>query len=113
MCVPMLSFADATSDLVLSAQQLFTSPDQMDAPPHPAAPRGELVRAIPREVRMFALVDTTVAPSRYLDHQRQTAAAEGVASDVLRVPYEFQRGAQAMMMLGGAAVRRGPETSAQ
>ena len=59
--VPMLSFADATSDLVLSAQQLFTYPDQMDAPPHPSAPR-ELVRAIPREVRMFALVDATVAP---------------------------------------------------
>ena len=57
----MRSFADDTSDLVLSAQLLFTSPDQMDAPPRLAAPR-ELVRAIPREVRMFALIDTTVAP---------------------------------------------------
>jgi hypothetical protein len=108
----MLPFADATGDLVLSAQLLFTSPDQMDAPALLAALR-ELVRAIPREVRMFALIDTTVAPSRYLDHQRQTAAAEGVVSDVLRVPDEFQRGAQAMMILGGAAVTRGPETSAQ
>jgi hypothetical protein len=108
----MLSFADATSDLVLSAQMLFTYPDHMDAHAHLAALR-ELVRAIPREVRMFALIDTTVAPSRYLDHQRQTAAAEGVASDLLRVPYEFQRGAHAMMMPGGSAVTRGPETSAQ
>lgn len=96
--LPKLPFADASFDLVLSGHLLFTYPDHMDRLAHLAALR-ELIRVGGHEVRIFPLIDTTVAPSPHLDDLRRTLAAEGVASELRRVPYEFQRGAHTMMVL--------------
>lgn len=96
--LPDLPFPDGRFDLVLSGHLLFTYPDHLDEAAHLACLR-ELVRVARRQVRVFPLLDTTLAPSPYLDRLRHALAADGVASALVRVPYEFQRGAHTMLML--------------
>ncbi len=110
--LPTLPFADNTFDLVLSAHLLFTYPDHMDEAAHLAALR-ELVRVSRREIRVFPLIDTTMTPSPYLDDLRRTLQIDGVSSELRRVPYEFQRGAHTMLVLGAPEAEPGPQTAAQ
>lgn len=96
--LPRLPFGDRRFRLVLSAHLLFTYPDHLDHDAHLAALR-ELVRLAGHEVRVFPLVDTTVARYPGLDDLRRALAADGVASEVRPVGYEFQRGAHEMLVL--------------
>jgi hypothetical protein len=110
--LPTLPFADRTFDLVLSGHLLFTYPDHLDEAAHLAALR-ELVRVSRREIRLFPLIDTTMTPSPYLDDLRERLQGDGVASELRRVPYEFQRGAHTMLVLGAPEAEAGPQTSAR
>lgn len=96
--LPNLPFADDSFDLVLSGHLLFTYPDHLDEAAHLACLR-ELVRVARRQVRVFPLLDTTLARSPYLDRLRHALVADGIASALVRVPYEFQRGAHTMLVL--------------
>jgi hypothetical protein len=96
--LPHLPFPDGHVRLALSAHLLFTYPDHLDYDDHLAALR-ELLRVAREEVRVFPLVDTTLAPSPHLDRLREVLAADGVGSEVRRVPYEWQRGANEMLVL--------------
>jgi hypothetical protein len=96
--LPELPFADGAFDLVLSGHLLFTYPDHMDGAAHLAALR-ELVRVSRHQVRVFPLIDTTVAPSPYLDDLRRTLESEGAVTALRRVPYHFQRGGDTMLVV--------------
>ena len=51
------------------------------------------------EVRVFPLLDTTYIRYAGLDRLRRALDADGVASEVSRVDYEFQRGGNQMMRI--------------
>jgi SAM-dependent methyltransferase len=96
--LPDLPFPDGRFELALCSHLLFTWSDRLDAAWHLAALR-ELAR-VAAEVRVFPLVvQGNGAPVRFLDQIRRQLAAEGVGSDVRKVPYEFQRGADEMLVL--------------
>ena len=104
--LPELPFDDRSFDLVLSGHLLFTYPDHLDQAAHLAALR-ELVRVSRSEVRVFPLVDTTATGSPYLDHLRRAIAADGAETELRRVPYHFQRGADTMLVIGVPQGRTG------
>ncbi|HEY3005001.1 MAG TPA: hypothetical protein VGJ44_21825, partial [Kribbellaceae bacterium] len=89
---------DGRFELALCSHLLFTWSDQLGEAWHLAALR-ELCR-VAAEVRVFPLVvQGNGAPVLFLDPVRRAFEAEGVASSVRKVPYEFQRGADEMLVL--------------
>jgi hypothetical protein len=100
--LPGLPFDDDAFALVLSSHLLFVYPDHFDAAAHLAAVI-ELARVASGEVRIFPLVDTTTALWPGLDALRRDLAAQGHASEVRSVPYEFIRGGVAMLVVDGSA----------
>ena len=54
------------------------------------------------EARVFPLLDTELTVYPRLDELRAGLAAEGVESEVRPVPYEFQRGADRMLVCARA-----------
>ena len=110
VCVrlPNLPFPAASFELVLSGYPLFTYPDHLDVAAHRMA-LCELVRVC-RQVRVFPPIDTTVRPSGHLDDLRPARAADGAQTQLRRVPYHFERGADAMLVIDVPA--RAPGASA-
>ncbi|WP_037064263.1 methyltransferase domain-containing protein [Pseudonocardia acaciae] len=97
--LPHLPLADASFELVLCSHMLFTWANQLDADWHRAA-LAELVRVSRREVRVFPLVvQGTGEPVGFLDELRTGLAASGHRTEVRDVPYRFQRGAHAMLVV--------------
>ena len=94
---PELPFGDDAFDLVLSSHLLISYADRFDRSFHHNAVR-ELMRVAATEVRIFPLVtmDTTEYP--HLDALRQCLADDGITTDILSVDYEFQAGANAMLV---------------
>jgi hypothetical protein len=98
--LPRLPFDDRAFALVLSGHLLFTYPGHLSFEDHLAA-LGELARLSAGEARVFPLLDTELTAYPRLDELRARLAAEGVASEIRRVPYEFQRGADRMLVCAG------------
>ncbi len=98
--LPELPFADNEFDLVVSSHLLFVYPDHFDRSAHVAGAL-ELSRVASGEARIFPLVDTTMGRWPHLDELRRDLAAAGHASEVRRVPYEFIRGGDAMLVIDG------------
>jgi len=97
--LPHLPLATGSADLVLCSHLLFTWADRLDAGWHRAA-LADLVRVARREVRVFPLVvQATGAPVPFLDRLVDELRALGHDADVRDVPYEFQRGAHAMLVI--------------
>ncbi|SEF27444.1 Methyltransferase domain-containing protein [Amycolatopsis pretoriensis] len=97
--LPELPFADGQFDLVLSSHLLFSYADRYDREFHLASLR-ELAR-VGREVRVFPLVPMGSAENPELAAVRAELAAAGLPTTVRRVGYEFQRGGDTMMTIGG------------
>lgn len=95
--LPDLPFADGAFRLVLSGYLLFTYPDHFDLAWHEAA-LAELLR-VGGEVRVYPLVDTTYVRYPGLDALRRRLEDGGHASEVRRVAYEFQRGANEVLVV--------------
>jgi SAM-dependent methyltransferase len=95
--LPSLPFAGRAFDLVLSSHLLVTYADRLDTEFHLAAIR-ELVRVGRQEVRIFPLVDTEGRDCPDLDGLRRRLHTGGVRTDVRPVDYEFQRGANEMLV---------------
>lgn len=92
--LPDLPFRDGAFDLVLCSHLLFTWADQLGEQWHLAALR-ELARVARREVRVFPLVvQGTGEPVEFLDRLAGELGAERRT-----VPYEFQVGANQMLVL--------------
>jgi hypothetical protein len=99
--LPRLPFADRAFALALSGHLLFSYPGHLTFADHLAAIR-ELVRVSAGEARVFPLLDTALEPHPRMDDLRAALAAAGIGSEIRRVPYEFQRGADRMLVCARA-----------
>jgi SAM-dependent methyltransferase len=97
--LPHLPLTSGRFDLVLCSHLLFTWSDRLDKDWHRRA-IDELVRVARRQVRIFPLVvQATAEPVAFLDALRRELRAAGHRSEVRRVPYRFQRGADGMLVI--------------
>jgi hypothetical protein len=95
--LPELPFGDRRFELVLCSHLLFTWADKYDRAWHEAALR-ELIRVSNAEVRVFPLVMQGAGESvPYLQELLQ--GLEGVTYEIRKVPYEFQVGADEMLVI--------------
>ena len=93
-----LPFADNSFDLVLCSHLLFTWSDVFGQDWHERA-IAELVRVSRDEVRIFpTVVQKTGDPVPFLPALRREFAARGVTSRLAKVPYQFQVGADEMLV---------------
>lgn len=99
--LPHLPFQDHTFGLAVCSHFLFLYSDDLDLGFHQ---RGilELLR-VADEVRIFPLLDYNSRRSRHLDEVTQLVENKGFICEIVRVDYEFQRGAREMLR----CVRRG------
>lgn len=96
--LPHLPFADGSFELVLCSHLLFTWSNVFGADYHEAAML-EMLRVSGGEVRVFPLVvQGTGDPVPFLPDLLRRLEAAGSHVDVREVPYEFQRGANMMLV---------------
>ena len=96
--LPDLPFDDDRFELALCSHLLFTWSDRFGLDWHLEALR-ELTR-VAIEVRVFPLVvQGNGAAVPFLGQVRAELAGEGVSSEIRTVPYEFQRGANQMLLV--------------
>ena len=96
--LPLLPLADQSVDLVLCSHLLFTWSEQLGHQWHLAALR-EMLRVVRREIRVFPLVvQGTGAQVPFLADLLGQLRGEGHDVELRRVPYEFQRGADSMLV---------------
>jgi hypothetical protein len=101
--LPRLPFEDTSFDLVLCPHLLFTWDEIFDRLWHLDAAR-ELARVARHEARIFPThAHTDRGPYANLDWLRTQLLDEGITSHVRTVPYEFQRGANTMLVLTHAS----------
>ncbi len=96
--LPHLPFADKSFSLVLSGNFLFLYGDRLDLDFHKAYIK-ELIRICSGEVRIFPLVGLDAKPYPYLDDTMLFIESSGIKAEVIKVPFEFQRGANMMLKL--------------
>jgi len=95
--LPDLPFVDAEFDIVLCSHFLFTYSEQYSLEFHLLC-LNEMVR-VGREARVFPILDMNGQPSRHLEPAIEVLRAQGLDADTVAVPYEFQRGGNAMLHL--------------
>lgn len=95
--LPTLPFADASFDLALCSHFLFLYSAQLGQDFHQSATR-EMCR-VATEVRIFPLLRLDAKRSQYVDQIMDECLGWGVEASIEHVPYEFQRGANAMMRI--------------
>ncbi len=95
--LPELPFEDAAFDLALCSHFLFLYGEACDLDFHLASAL-ELCR-VAREARIFPLLDLEGDRSPHLAPLLDALAARGLATEVRRVGYEFQRGGNQMLVI--------------
>lgn len=93
--LPRLEFEDDAFDLSLSSHFLFLYSKQLSLEFHLAGIQ-EMCR-IAKEVRIFPLLNLTCSRSEHLRPVIDTLSRSGYLVEIVRVPYEFQRGGDEMM----------------
>jgi hypothetical protein len=93
--LPRLSFRDHEFDLALCSHLLFLYSEQLSLEFHIEAIQ-EMCR-VAREVRIFPLLDLNVRPSAHIEPVVSRLRRAGLNLEVVKVPYEFQRGGDEMM----------------
>jgi hypothetical protein len=96
--LPHLPFADGDFDLALVSHLLFLYSEQLDFEFHRAALE-ELLR-VAKQVRVFPLLALDEKPSPHVEPTRACLSARGWTTEVVMVPYEFQRGGNQMLRIG-------------
>ena len=99
--LPRLPFRDGEFDLCLCSHLLFLYSEQLSFDFHLAAMIEQL--RVAREVRVFPLFDLDCRRSVHLDPVRQALQERGFASELVRVPHEFQKGANEMLRVRRSA----------
>lgn len=94
--LPALPFPDGEFDLALCSHLLFLYSDQLATPFHIASIR-ELLR-VAHEVRVYPLRTLQATPSPHVDEVIQWCREEGHHAERVAVDYEFQRGANEMLV---------------
>lgn len=95
--LPALPFNNRQFDLALCSHLLFLYSEQLSLMFHLAAV-SELCR-VAEEVRIFPLLSLAGERSPHLEPVIARIEAAGGVAEVRRVPYEFQRGANEMLVL--------------
>jgi len=95
--LPTLPFADGAFDLALCSHLLFLYSDQLGAPFHVESIR-EMLR-VAREVRVDPLLTLEGTPSPHVKAVRQFCRAQDHIVERVEVDYEFQRGADNMLVV--------------
>lgn len=95
--LPLLPFAAGEFDLALSSHFLFLYSDHLSLEFHLQALR-EMLR-VAREVRVFPLVTLANALTPHLTLVTEQLSNLGFGVEVRRVPYEFQRGGNEMLVI--------------
>jgi hypothetical protein len=99
--LPRLPLADQSVDMVLCSHLLFTWAERFSLTWHRTAIM-EMSRVCRSEVRIFPLVHMGAGePVAFLDPLRIDLEAAGLTSELRRVPYEFQRGADRLLVVRG------------
>ncbi len=96
--LPHLPFADESFALVLSSNYLFLYSDRLDIDFHMSCIR-ELMRVCSGEVRIFPLVGLNARPYPHLDEILFSLCSEDIEAVIVKVPFEFQKGADMMIKL--------------
>lgn len=103
--LPSLPFERGTFDIALSSHFLFLYSALLSADFHLQA-LTEMLR-VAREVRVFPLLTLEGAPSPHYESVTAQLANRGYRTEVVQVPYEFQRGGNTMLvMTDGATAAR-------
>jgi hypothetical protein len=97
--LPELPFADKTFDLALCSHFLFLYSEHCDASFHIQS-IAELARTA-LEVRVFPLLELGSRPSRHLETVIAAIRSQGLTVERVRVSYEFQKGGNEMLRIGG------------
>jgi hypothetical protein len=97
--LPRLDFADAEFDLALCSHLLFLYTEQLSLEFHVEAIK-EMCR-VAREVRIFPLLDLKVRKSVHIEFLVPRLRESGLTVEILKAPYEFQRGGDEMMKIRG------------
>jgi SAM-dependent methyltransferase len=95
--LPELPLAPDSFDLALVSHFLFLYSDHLDFAFHEAAVL-ELLR-VAKEVRIFPLLTLERKRSPHLEPLRYELKNRGIHSEIVRVPYEFQRGGNEMLRI--------------
>jgi hypothetical protein len=95
--LPSLPFANGEFDIALSSHFLFLYSAHLSAEFHLQALQ-EMLR-VSHEVRVFPLLTLDGAASPYLRFVNEHLANQGFGVEVKRVPYEFQRGGNEMLVI--------------
>ena len=95
--LPSLPFENGRYDIALSSHFLFLYSAHLSAEFHLQALQ-EMLR-VSREVRVFPLLTLDGTPSPHLHFVSDHFAKNGFGVEVKRVPYEFQRGGNEMLVI--------------
>lgn len=95
--LPSLPFAIGQFDIALSSHFLFLYSTHLSAEFHLQAVQ-EMLR-VSREVRVFPLLTLDGSLSPHLQFVKEHFANHGLDVEVKRVPYEFQRGGNQMLVI--------------
>lgn len=95
--LPALPFEDGAFDLALCSHLLFLYSDQLGAPFHVESIR-EMLR-VAREVRVYPLLTLEGSPSPHVEAVCQFCRAQDHNVERVEVDYEFQRGADQMLVV--------------
>lgn len=96
--LPHLPFPDKSFSLVLSGNFLFLYGDRLDFDFHIACIK-ELLRVCSGEVRIFPLVGLDAKPYPHLNKMLSYFDSDNIKAEIVKVPFEFQRGANKMLKL--------------
>jgi len=96
--LPHLPFPEGMFSVVLSGHFLFLYGDRLKLDFHKAC-LVELLRVCSGKVRIFPLVGLDTKPYSRLDEILQFLAEKDIRADIVKVPLEFQRGADHMVRL--------------
>jgi hypothetical protein len=95
--LPRLRFSDGQFDLALCSHLLFLYTEQLSLEFHIEAIR-EMCR-VAEEVRIFPLMDLKVRRSAHVGPVASQLRREGLCVEIVKAPYEFQRGGDEMMKI--------------
>ncbi|MFE4106363.1 SAM-dependent methyltransferase [Almyronema epifaneia] len=95
--LPHLPFANQTFELALCSHLLFTYTQQLSLNFHVSA-LAELCR-VATEVRIFPLLQLSGEPSPHLAAAIAQCQLWGLDTEIVTVPYEFQRGGNQMLRI--------------
>jgi len=96
--LPRLPFPDKSFSLVLSGNFLFLYGDRLDFDFHIECIK-ELIRVCSGEIRIFPLVGLDTKQYPYLYKILSFLDSDGIKAEIVKVPFEFQKGANKILKI--------------